>query len=300
MSDEVTRSLERSARNSGLAEWLRVAKAKARADWLDEASDIYKSLMREHPESYDVILEEAQRSGLIEYRVGSTSPTYAEATHVLRESQESGTEFQPRRKDGTKIGLTFKQAVQERTNVYNATKLIEDYRPKERGYERSKECQILLGGWFSTITGVVCRGGSPEFKVVPYCEDLVNIRRNHTESFLPANFDSFKGKVLRSDDTYPDGTKKYNIWLPREKAIINDAFLEALKGDSDLLKEFVRIVYSEAIDKTAMAFSVMEKPEQDELGVLNLNALGKLTGPIGCWDLDQSARFLHVAQKRIG
>lgn len=188
-----------------------------------------------------------------------------------------------------------------RVNVYNAAKaLVEGYVPKRDRKKLPKECRDLLDNWIDTITGVAYRERSTEFKVIPACVQLADIPREHIGASLPVPFASFEGRILRSDDTYPDGTRKYNILLPKEKTITNDGWLAAFEGDLRLLREYAGIIYSETGNKTAMGFFVVQNPGEDQLRALVLYNLGYGSYANAIWNLSSNARFLQVAQRRTG
>ena len=150
----------------------------------------------------------------------------------------------------------------------------------------------LFDNWFDSCTGVAYQKKSTKFKIIPECEQLINIDKNFNDYFLPINFSDLKdGKLLDSSKG------KYNSLLGEAEVSNHPGWLAAVEEDKHLLKEYAEIVFSKLKEKYStdkgMGFYVRKETDQDQLRALFVGNLIIDSLAYGINDLNNCGSFLR-------
>ena len=179
--------------------------------------------------------------------------------------------------------LTFKENIEARVNDYNILK-------NPDGSERTAEDRArFFNTWIDSCTGIAFKKGSPLFKIINECSELITIDSAFNEEYLPVDYSKLQGNELDSSK----GT--YDKGLTKEQVIEHESWIAALQGDKSLLKNYAEIVFNVKKGNELMGFYVRSNTGNDELRAL---CVGSLAGDsnAGDWYLNGDARFLRVAQ----
>ena len=178
--------------------------------------------------------------------------------------------------------LTFKENIEARVNDYNILK-------NPDGSERTAEDRArFFNTWIDSCTGIAFKKGSPLFKIINECSELITIDSAFNEEYLPVDYSKLQGNELDSSK----GT--YDKGLTKEQVIEHESWNAAV-GDKSLLKNYAEIVFNVKKGNELMGFYVRSNTGNDELRAL---CVGSLAGDsnAGDWYLNGDARFLRVAQ----
>ena len=218
--------------------------------------------------------------------------TYAKGVHNLQKAcQKRPASPHPTfsKPDGSLIyrPLNFKETIQVRVIDYNTVK-------DEDGNDRDLEDRLrFFNHWIDSCTGMAYKGGTTRFKVVPTCEELITIKNNFNDTFLPIEYDAIVGVEL--DTT----AGKYDESLTKKEVMNHQAWLAAVNEDKELLKEYRNIVFDQLKAKysrdTGMGFYFANVGEEDQLRALFVYNLNYYSNASGDYDLSNSGSFLHVA-----
>jgi len=126
--------------------------------------------------------------------------------------------------------LTFKETIEARLNAYK-TGMTED----EKKF-------LLFCCWLSTCTGIAypaSNSANPnKFKIIPICEELINLDYKFKESFLKTHYNSLQGEELDRSQGISEAL------LTKKQAKAHPVWLAAVEGDRTLLSEYANLVFS--------------------------------------------------------
>ena len=226
------------------------------------------------------------------YTLMGTTNTYALGVGALREAckKESNSPHPTFiRGDGTILyrPLTFRENILARVTDFNK-------KLDPSGAERSLDDRLrLFGRWLDSCTGVAYQAGTSSMKVIPTCRNLIEIESSFKEHYVAVDYASIDGmEIDRSKE-------KYNQPLTQEEVIVHPAWLAAVDGDKELLKEYAGIVFAQLKEKyqrdTGMRFRVRDTTATDELRALLVYDLDSISSADGSSDLGIIGSFLLVA-----
>ncbi|MEK6905490.1 MAG: hypothetical protein AABX24_03745, partial [Nanoarchaeota archaeon] len=136
---------------------------------------------------------------------------------------------------------------------------VTDFNTKldESGAERSLDDRLrLFGRWLDSCTGIAYQAGTSNMKIVPMCQNLIEIDSSFKEHYAAVDYAFIDGMEIDRS------TGKYNPFLTQEEVIVHPAWLAAVDGDKELLNEYVGIVFAQLKEKylrdTGMRFLVRD------------------------------------------
>lgn len=208
--------------------------------------------------------------------------TYALGVHALQEACKAET-HSPHPQfildDESLIyrPLSFKETIEAR---------VEDYENNKSTEERKR----LFKRWNDSCTGIVYKGSTTKFKVVPSCNQLITINKDFREESIAVDYDAIEGIELDR------AAGKYTAHLTKDEVLANEGWRAAVENDLELLKTYGDIVFTELSSRNdAMAFCVLDKPVNDQLRALFVYDLNDNSGADGDSYLISDGSFLHVA-----
>ena len=113
--------------------------------------------------------------------------TYALSAHALRETCEKENNTVHPKINGVYRPLSFKETIEARVEEYN------------------KGNKDLFNYRFSTSSGIVYKANSTKFKIIPLCEQLIQIPEDFKKEYLPADYSNFKELELDFSKVKYDG-----------------------------------------------------------------------------------------------
>lgn len=199
--------------------------------------------------------------------------------------------------DGSQIyrPLTLLESLEVVVRDYNTDKNSDGITRTE------KDKQELLRKVKYTCTGIACKAEGTEIKIIPECQQLINIPANNTKSFLEDAYNTLEGITLNTN------TGKYNQLLKESEVNSHSAWIASLGGTQhgrDILKEYSKIIFkllAKEQQTKGMEFYVMfNNTKKDELRTLSTWGIKIYSDAVGPSNLDFYARFLlAVPSKKL-
>jgi hypothetical protein len=200
-------------------------------------------------------------------------------------------------RDGSKIfrPLSFKENIEARINEYNRDKNM-DNSPRTDAQRLE-----LFDNWIDSCTGIaykkstsnIIKNNLTYFKIIPVCENLININVTHNSASLPISYSQMPGNELNS------GNGLYNQDLTLQQVLTHPAWLSAVEGDKKILEDYAKITFkllkSKYKKEAGMRFYIINKPDADQLRVLYVDDVDDDSLANGDINLNGGARFLLVA-----
>jgi hypothetical protein len=143
----------------------------------------------------------------------------------------------------------------------NAFSFEQNIEARIADYEANDENAQLFKTYLDSVTGIAHKAHSTKFKVKPVCEQLKNIKPNLDKSFMPVDYNSFKGVELDSKDP----NFKYNQNLTRKEAKAHKGWLATMNGNKDLLAKYVDAWFDKTGAEKGMGFCVLDNTSKDQL-----------------------------------
>ena len=158
----------------------------------------------------------------------------------------------------------------------------------------------LFDDWFKTCTGIAYpagfnmhaqnpQEGRTDFKIVPFCEQLINIDKSHTGVSLLIDYDTLHGQVV---DCTQD---KYDTPLIEPEFLRHQGWKATFNGNEDLMKKIAKFVYDDQGKSEALAFYLVNTANRSELRALLVNNFLNYSNVFGDNDLGSDVRFLAIA-----
>ena len=229
-----------------------------------------------------------------QYQLMDVTSTYALGVEALREACRASEshdihihEFVGDKKASIYRPLTFKENILARVTDFNK-------KLDESGAERSLDDRLrLFGRWLDSCTGIAYQAGTSNMKIVPICQNLIEIDSSFKEHYVAVDYASIDGMEI-------DRSKgKYNLLLTQEEVIVHPAWLAAVEEDKELLKDYADIVFTQLKEKyqrdTGMRFWVRDTTQEDELRALFVDKLNYSSDASGINNLYDCGSFLLVA-----
>ena len=201
------------------------------------------------PKGLTISLESSLVSTSIDgkYVLMDVTATYSDGVHNLQEAC---------RREGNSVHPQF---VMTECGIYRPLTFKENLQAWVNDYETNQRDKLgLFRTGLDSCCGIVYKGGTTNFKVVPICEELITIPQGFNQRFLSVDYDSVPGIELDSSKA------KYNTLLTQEEVLEHPAWLTVIEEDRVLLKAYTDIVFTERGGKN-MTFWVLNKPPQDQL-----------------------------------
>ena len=196
--------------------------------------------------------------------------TYALGAHALREQCIKENNLVHPKLNSVYRPLTFKETIEARVEEYN------------------KGNKVLFNYGFSTSSGIVYKANSTKFKIIPLCEQLIQIPKDFKKEYLPADYSNFKELEL-------DFSKgKYDEGLTQTEVLDHPAWNAMLEDDKALLKAYSDIIFKDYKKSNAMGFYKTDNPSKDQLRPLFVSNIDFVSDADGDDNLNDYGRFLRV------
>ncbi len=227
-----------------------------------------------------------------QYVLMDVTNTYALGVQALREACKKEP-LSPHPKLLREDGGVMYRPLTFRENLYAR---VTDFNQEHDGVGNKRTLDDRLRFFnrrLDPCTGIAYKAGENRMKIVPVCENLIEIASLFNESFLPINYDSLGGEELDRS------VGKYNVLLTRNEVIDHPAWLAAVEHDKTLLKEYADIVFAQLQEKyqrnTGMRFWIRDTTATDELHALLVHYLDCYSDAGGYNSLSYNGSFLLVA-----
>lgn len=169
------------------------------------------------------------------YAIMPRADNYAKGVHSLqRKCKKEKNKVHPKTAKGIYRPLSFKEIMEIRVNHCEIS--------------REDEMIGVSEYWLSSCTGIAYKENSSKFKIIPECEELINIDKDFYGTSFPIDYDKISGVEL----DFSKGI--YNQKLAKEDALEHKGWLAVVEGDKALLKAYADIVFKESHIDEAMSF----------------------------------------------
>ncbi|MBI4146635.1 hypothetical protein HY489_04845 [Candidatus Woesearchaeota archaeon] len=189
--------------------------------------------------------------------------------------------------EGKTRPLTFKETIEAVVSEYE---------------QNGNKVGPLFETWLDTCTGIWYKGGTSKFRIVPVEQELLTLTPKDAKEFLRRKYNDGLPELDAKDDIYNTWLRQDQVVRPDEKdpkkKVYHKGWLAALEGDGTLLEKYVNIVFPEVMRRyrkdTAMAFWLVQNPEEDQLRALCADGINSSGVAVGSRILNGGARFARV------